>query len=154
MTETMDDLDRRILNELQENFPLEANPYQVIARNLGISPEVLWTRILALTESGVIRRMGLSIDSVKMGFAGTLAAMRVRDEQIEAASAVISEYPQITHSYLREDAFNIWFTVIAADTDRVTEILKEIQDKLNLLDDDIMNLPVEKLFKLDARFKN
>ena len=150
----MDDLDRRILNELQENFPLKVNPYQVIADTLGISTDQLWERVVAMTESGMIRRMGFSIDSVKMGFASTLAAVRVSDEQVQAASAVISRYPQVTHSYLREDVFNIWFTVIAEDRDRIAEILKEIQDKLNLADDDIMNLPVEKLFKLDARFKN
>jgi DNA-binding Lrp family transcriptional regulator len=146
-------MDRRIIKELQENFPLEMNPYEVIADNLGMSVDQLWQRILALAESGVIRRMGFSIDSRKVGYSSTLAAVRVSQDRIDEASELISEYPQITHSYLREDDFNIWFTVIADDRDRVLVILEEIRDKLNLTEDDVMDLPVEKLFKLDARFK-
>ena len=149
----MDDMDRRIIKELQGNFPLEMNPYEVIADNLGMSVDQLWQRILALAESGVIRRMGFSIDSREIGYSSTLAAVRVSQDRIDEASELISEYPQITHSYLREDDFNIWFTVIADDRDRVLVILEEIRDKLNLTEDDVMDLPVEKLFKLDARFK-
>jgi DNA-binding Lrp family transcriptional regulator len=150
---TVDDMDRRIIKELQGNFPLEMNPYEVIADNLGMSVDQLWQRILALAESGIIRRMGFSIDSRKIGYSSTLAAVRVSQDRIDEASELISEYPQITHSYLREDDFNIWFTVIADDRDRVLVILEEIRDKLNLTEDDVMDLPVEKLFKLDARFK-
>ena len=150
---TVDDMDRRIIKELQGNFPLEMNPYEAIADNLGMSVDQLWQRILALAESGVIRRMGFSIDSRKIGYSSTLAAVRVSQDRIDEASELISEYPQITHSYLREDDFNIWFTVIADDRDRVLVILEEIRDKLNLTEDDVMDLLVEKLFKLDARFK-
>jgi len=149
----MDDIDRRIIKELQENFPLEINPYEVIAGNLGMNTDQLWQRVIALAESGVIRRMGFSIDSRKISYSSTLAAVRVTQDQVEKASELISGYPQITHSYLREDEFNIWFTVIADDRNRVLVILEEIRDKLNLTESDVMDLPVEKLFKLDARFK-
>ena len=149
----VDDVDRRIITELQENFPLEMNPYEVISENLGMSTDQLWKRVLALAESGVIRRMGFSIDSRKIGYSSTLAAVRVQPDQVEKASELISGYPQITHSYQRDDEFNIWFTVIAEDKDCILAILEEIREKLHLTDSDVMDLPVEKLFKLDARFK-
>jgi DNA-binding Lrp family transcriptional regulator len=146
-------MDRKIIKELQGNFPLEINPYEIIAANLGLSTDQLWQRVLALAESGVIRRMGFSIDSRKIGYSSTLAAVRVPQDRVEEASDLISAYPQITHSYLREDPFNIWFTVIAENKDQIVVILEDIRDKLNLIDSDVMDLPVEKLFKLDARFK-
>jgi DNA-binding Lrp family transcriptional regulator len=149
----VDDMDRKIIKELQGNFPLEINPYEIIAANLGLSTDQLWQRVLALAESGVIRRMGFSIDSRKIGYSSTLAAVRVPQDRVEEASDLISAYPQITHSYLREDPFNIWFTVIAENEDQIVVILEEIRDQLNLTDSDVMDLPVEKLFKLDARFK-
>lgn len=149
----MDDLDHRIIEELQENFPLETHPYEIMADNLGISAEQLWDRVRVLKESGVIRRMGFSIDSRKIGYSSTLAAVKVSQDRVEEASVLIAVYPQITHSYLREGAFNIWFTIIAEDNDRVAAILEEIRCKLDLSEDDVMDLPVEKLFKLDARFK-
>jgi DNA-binding Lrp family transcriptional regulator len=149
----VDELDRRIISQLQENFPLMENPYEMIADHLGISMEQLWPRVQALAESCVIRRMGFSIDSRKIGYCSTLAAVRVRDDRVDEASELIASYPEITHSYLREDAFNIWFTVIAADKARISAILEEISELLKLTDSDVMDLPVEKLFKLDARFK-
>lgn len=149
----MDDIDRKIIKELQGNFPLEMDPYQVIADNLAMSLDQLWQRVLAMSDSGVIRRMGFSIDSRKIGYSSTLVGIRVAQDQIDEASELISEYPQITHSYLREDQYNIWFTVIAEDRDRILSILEEIRNKLNLTQSDVMDLPVEKLFKLDARFK-
>lgn len=151
---SMDDLDRRILGELQENFPLEIDPYGIVAKNIGIDVEELWRRVVGLVESGVIRRIGFSIDSKKMSFASTLVAIRVPPQRVEEASEVIGAYPQITHSYLRDDEFNIWFTVIAESENLISGILKEIQTTLGLPDEDIMDLPVEKLFKLDARFKS
>lgn len=149
----MDDLDRRIINELQENFPIELNPYEIMASNIGITVDELWGRVQALVKSGIIRRIGFSIDSRKIGYASTLAAVRVSPERVEEASELISSYPEITHSYLRENEFNIWFTVIAKDKNRITGVLEEIRSELGLSSEDVMDLPVTKLFKLDARFK-
>ena len=149
----MDELDHTIVNELQGNFPLELNPYEILADYIGIGVDELWQRILSLVDSGVIRRIGFSIDSRKMGYSSTLTAIRVSPEKIEKACELIAEYPQITNSYLREDEFNIWFTVIAEDGDHISAILDELRLKLGLSEADIMDLPVKKLFKLDARFK-
>lgn len=149
----MDELDRIIVNELQENFPLQANPYEILAGNIGIPVEQLWERIQALVESGVIRRIGFSMDSRKMGYSSTLAAIRIMPERIEEVSELIAACPEITHSYLRDDGYNVWFTVIAENKDRVLDVLDKIRLELGLSGEDIMNLPVEKLFKLDARFK-
>ena len=149
----MDDLDHRIIEELQGNFPLEIHPYEIMVDNFGISTEQLWNRVQSLAAAGVIRRMGFSIDSRKIGYSSTLAAVKVPQDRVEEASELIAAYPQITHSYLRDDAFNIWFTIIAEDQDCVATILEEIRCKLGLSEDDMMDLPVEKLFKLDARFK-
>lgn len=148
----MDELDRRIVNELQANFPLQPNPYEIMAGNIGITTEQLWSRIKVLVESGVIRRIGFSLDSQKMGYSSTLTAIRVPPERVEETSRLIATYPEITHSYLREDEYNIWFTVIAEDRPRICVILNEICLELGLSDEDLMDLPVEKLFKLDARF--
>ena len=149
----MDELDRRIIAELQGNFPLVADPYQILAKNLGVDVDELWRRVVDLVESGVIRRIGFSIDSRKMGYSSTLAAIRVSPEQIDEACELIDDYPEITHSYLREDAFNIWFTVIAESQECIASILEEMRRALELSEEDMMDLPVEKLFKLDARFK-
>ncbi|MBW8036201.1 MAG: Lrp/AsnC family transcriptional regulator [Planctomycetes bacterium] len=149
----MDNLDRQIITELQMDFPISPDPYGSIADRLGIDRETLFQRVQALMESGVIRRIGVSVNSHKMGYASTLAAVRVPDSAVESASKIIDSYPEITHSYLRSDEFNVWFTVIAESPERIQEVLEELRIKLNIAISDVLDLPVKQLFKLDARFK-
>lgn len=149
----MHNLDRKIVTELQMDFPVSANPYETIADRLGIETDELLQRVQTLLKSGIIRRIGISVDSHKMGFASTLSAVRVLADQVDLTSEIINTYPEITHSYLRANEFNIWFTVIAKSTQRIEEVLEELRVKLGISADDVLDLPVTQLFKLDARFK-
>jgi DNA-binding Lrp family transcriptional regulator len=148
----MDKFDREILDALQKEFPLSERPYQVIARKVGSSEREVWQRVVAMVKSGVIRRLGVSLDSRKLGYASTLAAVSVPEAQVLTAAEVINAYPDVTHCYQRKDAFNIWFTVIASSEQRILEVLEEIRQALELGDERILNVPVQRLFKLDARF--
>ncbi len=149
----MDELDWRILQALQNDFPLSAKPYETIAHKLQIPCEQLWNRVQKLMAKGVIRRIGASLDSRKLGFCSTLAAVSVEPNLVDKAAEIIGRFPEVTHSYLRKDDFNIWFTIIATDEERLVEILKEISTALSIDSSNILNLPVKRLFKLDARFK-
>ena len=161
----MDELDRRILEALQQDFPLQARPFEVLAQRLGCEADLLWRRVETMLKAGVIRRLGASFDSRKLGFSSTLAAVRVGSELVDRAAQVIGRYPEVTHSYLRDhefasqppqDAagvpFNLWFTIIAGDQQRIETILREIRTELSLDAADVLNLPRKRTFKLDARF--
>lgn len=173
----MDDLDRRILDALQHDFPLREHPFDILAEKLGVDPDLLWERVEAMRSSGVIRRLGASLDSRKLGFRSTLAAVRVRPDLPEAqpgrpqprraaarpgalrawggvdrAAEAVGRHPEVTHSYLRDHEFNIWFTIIAPDEEKIDAILREIRADLSLEPSDVLNLPMKRLFKLDARF--
>ena len=150
----MDELDSRIFHSLQYEFPLSERPYEVLARKLDISVDELWERTLKLIDQGVIRRLGASLYSRKLGYSSTLAAVSVSGERLEEAAEMIGGYPEVTHSYQRDDRFNIWFTIIASDGERMDAILEEIRSALSLDSSQVLNLPVKRLFKLDARFKS
>jgi DNA-binding Lrp family transcriptional regulator len=150
----MDKTDSQILQELQDNFPLRERPYEVIAERLQIPIEQLVNRIQRLLNESVIRRIGASLDSKKLGFSSTLAAVRVKPELVERASEIIGRFPEVTHSYLRKDEFNIWFTIIAVNEKKIADILEHIRTELSLDKSDVLNLPAKRLFKLDARFHN
>ncbi len=149
----MDKMDGRILRELQDDFPLEEHPYKIIAERLQISEEQLWGRIRRLLDDGVIRRIGASLDSNQFGFRSTLAAVRVKPEHVERAAEIIGTFPEVTHSYLRKDEFNIWFTIIAADDQAIESLLEHVRTSLSLEKSAVLNLPMKRLFKLDARFR-
>jgi len=149
----MDKIDSQILQELQYNFPLCERPYEVIAEKLKISKEEIWNRVQMMLDNGIIRRMGASFDSNKLGFRSTLAAVSVEPELVDRAAEIIGGFYEVTHSYLRNDVFNIWFTLIAIDDNRIENILEQIRKSLSLERSKILNLPMKQLFKLDARFR-
>jgi len=148
----MDQTDKDILKALQNDFPICRRPYDVLAEKLGLSAEELWKRTNTMVESGLIRRMGASLDSKKLGYASTLAAVRIKPELLEQASEFISSYHEVTHSYQRDNEYNIWFTLIAESDAKIDEILQQIVKKFKLSKSDMLDLPVLRLFKLDARF--
>jgi len=148
----MDKLDCEILEVLQNNFPIMERPYEIIADKLGISIDLLWDRLEKLISDGVIRRIGASLDSRKLGFYSTLAAVSIEPDMVDKATEIIGGFVEVTHSYLRKDRFNIWFTIIASDNERIEIIIKEIQSALSLDCSQVLNLPVRRLFKLDVRF--
>ena len=148
----MDQLDCRILEAVQNDFPLCENPYQVIADKLQISCDQLWDRLSKLLDNGLIRRIGASLDSRRLGFCSTLAAVSVEPDFVEKASEVIGAFVEVTHSYLREDDFNIWFTIIAPDQAGIENILEQIRSALSLKSFQILNLPMKHMFKLNTRF--
>ena len=149
----MDKIDSLILRELQYNFPLSDRPYAVIAEKLNISTEETWARVQIMLDKGIIRRMGASFDSNKLGFRSTLAAVSVAPNLVEHAAEIIGRFCEVTHSYLRNDVFNIWFTLIAIDNSRIENILEQIRESLTLDRWEVLNLPMKRLFKLDARFR-
>lgn len=148
----MDELDGRILEVLQADFPLSQRPYEILADKLQIGDDMLWGRIQKLIAEGLIRRIGASLDSRKLGFCSTLAAISVRPDLIEQAAEIIGQFPEVTHSYLRKDDFNIWFTVIAVDEEKIEHILEQISSALSLESSQVLNLPVKRMFKLNTRF--
>ncbi len=148
----MDKLDYEILEALQKDFPLAESPYEIIADKLEIPIKQLWGRIEKLTSAGVIRRIGASLDSRKFGFCSTLAAISVGSELVEKAAEIIDGFAEATHSYLRKDHFNIWFTLIAADNKRIEQILEQVRSSLSLESSQVLNLPVKCLYKLNAHF--
>ncbi|GAG13234.1 unnamed protein product, partial [marine sediment metagenome] len=82
----------------------------------------------------------------------TLAAVNVKADLVERSSEIIGRFPQVTHSYLRKDRFNIWFTIIAVDNEKIECILEQIRSSLTLEKSQVLNLPVKRLFKLNVRF--
>jgi DNA-binding Lrp family transcriptional regulator len=149
----MDEQDCKILEELQNNFPLCERPYEIIAQRLKIPNDKLWDRIQRLKNEGIVRRIGASLDSRKLGFCSTLAAVSCKPDAVDEAAKIIGQFPEVTHSYIRNDKFNIWFTLIATNDERIEYILEQICISLSLKRSQVLNLPMKRLFKLNARFK-
>lgn len=145
-----DAVDRKLLSLIQTEFPLVPEPYRELGDALGVPEEEVMTRLKALMESGVIRRLGGIFDSRKLGYSGALCAMNVAEERISEVAGVVNSFAGVTHNYLREDVFNMWFTVLAPTRARLEEILGEIRTRTGI--QDILTLPAENIFKIRVSF--
>lgn len=146
----MDETDRRLLNLIQEDFPLTAEPFAALADRLGIAPGEALARTARLKETGVIRRIGAIFDLKRLGFASTLCAARVPEARVAAFVAVVNARPGVTHNYRRDDDYNVWFTLIAPGEAELAAELDGLRRETGI--DDILSLRAVRTFKINARF--
>lgn len=111
----MDKLDRSIINQLQGGFPLCANPYAVVAQQLGTSESELLARIEKLLGDKVLSRFGPMYHAERLGGGLSLAAMKIRPTDFERVAGIVNAMPEVAHNYAREHALNMWF-VLATET--------------------------------------
>lgn len=146
----MDETDKKLLNLIQENFPVMARPYLEIARRLNMEEKEVIARIRRLKKDGIIRRIGAVFDLRKLGFRSTLCAARVPEEAVPSFVVAVNELPGVTHNYRRDDDYNLWFTLIAPDEEELLSTLERIKRNTGI--SDILNLPAARTFKINARF--
>jgi DNA-binding Lrp family transcriptional regulator len=147
----LDNLDRQLLEIIQRQIPLSPRPYQEIALELGIGETEVLDRIGRLREAKIIRRVGGFFDSRRLGYTGTLCAIRVPEARIEEVAAVINAYSEVSHNYLRTHEYNMWFTVLAPSLAEVHRVIDEIKARTGI--DHVLSLPAERVFKIKVKFK-
>ncbi len=143
-----DDIDRRLLNEFQRNFPLTATPYADIARCLGVTEQDVIARLQRLQSAGTVSRVGPVFRPNRIG-ASTLATMAVPVAQLEQVAALISAYAEVNHNYEREHAYNLWFVAAAPDEAQLAVVLEDIAQRTGL---EIMSLPMLEDYHIDLGF--
>lgn len=144
----LDERDKRLLNLMQGSFPLAARPYRHVAAQAEMSEQQAIDRVRELIEHRIIRQVTPIFDTRALGYSSMLVAAKVDPENPWRAAKVINEHPGVSHNYLRNHEFNIWFT-IATEPDsplgleRTIQVLGEIAGA-----ESIRQLPTLKLFKI------
>jgi DNA-binding Lrp family transcriptional regulator len=144
----LDDTDRRLLNLMQGSFPLRARPYEHVAGEAGIPEAEVLARVQRLLDERIIRQVTPIFDTRALGYQSMLVAARVDSENPQRAAAFINTHPGVTHNYLRNHEFNLWFT-IAVEPDSPLGL----DGTLELMcakapADSIRQLPTLRLFKI------
>jgi DNA-binding Lrp family transcriptional regulator len=146
----MDDIDRKILAAVQEEFPLVNRPFQALGEKLDLDEKEVISRLEKLHEEGLVRRLGPILDIRKLGLSGVLVAVKVPEGNAEDVASIVSQFEEVSHNYLRpnETGYNLWFTVSARE-DRIREILSEISSKTEY---QLLVLPTARIFKIGVKF--
>ena len=144
----LDDLDKRLLNLMQGSFPLDPRPYGAVAREAGISEDEAMARVGRLVDERIIREITPIYDTRALGYSSMLVAAKVDGEHPHRAAQVINGHPGVSHNYLRNHEFNLWFTLAVEEDSRLG--LQGTLDVLQRLTgaESIRQLPTLKLFKI------
>ena len=148
----LDDTDRRILNRLQEGFPITPHPFADVAAELGLDEDDLIARLARLKETRMITRFGPFYDAAAMGGAFCLCAMQVpvavAVADFDRVADLVNAHPEVAHNYERDHALNMWF-VLATETEAgIGEVAKRIEAETGLT---VLQFPKEHEFFIGFR---
>ena len=145
---------KRVLDEIQSGFPLAHDPYTILAQRLHLTREQVLEAIESLRSDGSVRQICASLSSKKLGYSSTLCALSVTGDQgeIDRVAELVSAHPEVTHNYLRDASYNIWFTAIAPSSAHLEKLAAQIAEETGC--GEILNLPVTTLYKIRVDFGN
>ncbi len=151
-------LQQDIINNFQKGFPLCSNPYLAIAQKLStanqqINEQAVFAALGGLDSLGVISRIGPVFDHKKAG-ASTLAALAVKEEELDKVASIVNQFEQVNHNYARSSHFNktqynLWFVVTASDPVTLNDTLTRIELLTGLA---VLVLPMVASYHLDLAF--
>jgi DNA-binding Lrp family transcriptional regulator len=107
----LDDLDRKLLNLMQGSFALVRTPFAHVAQLAGSEEAEVMRRVQRLLDGRIIREITPIFDTRALGYSSLLVAAKVDADNPHRAASFINTHPGVTHNYLRNHEFNLWFTI-------------------------------------------
>jgi siroheme decarboxylase len=144
----LEELDKRLLNLMQGRFPIEPRPYARVAELAGIDEQAAMARVQHLLDQRIIRQVTPIFDTRALGYSSMLVAAKVDPQHPHRAAGVINAHPGVSHNYLRNHEFNLWFTIATEPDsplglDGTLEVLAREAGA-----ESVRQLPTLKLFKI------
>jgi len=135
-----------VLNRVQKGIPGVSEPFLAIAREIGLTEDEVLETISRLKENKVIRNISGIFEGKKLGYYLNLVAFEVLPDRVETAAAMISSHPGVSHNYLRNHRYNIWFTLAEESEEEFHKTVSILAEKSGVLDS--LVLRNEKLLKI------
>jgi DNA-binding Lrp family transcriptional regulator len=144
-------MQEELLYRMQNAFPLSPRPFRDLAENLGTGEKEVMEQIKAWKEEKIIRQISAIFDTKKLKYQSSLVAFRVPEGKIGKAVELINSHPGVSHNYLRDHDFNIWFTLAVPPDSRLgLEATVDYLRRTGEAEDAVM-LPTLKLFKIAVK---
>ncbi|MFN8523429.1 MAG: AsnC family transcriptional regulator [Chloroflexota bacterium] len=124
----MDDLDKRLLNRIQSNFPVVVRPYQALADAFGTTEQDVLERFSKLRADHVIRQVSAIFDTKSLGYKSSLVAMKIPADRLAAGAQIINSHPGVTHNYERNHEYNLWFTIGVPPTSDLEAVVQRLHE--------------------------
>ncbi|HUI05515.1 MAG TPA: Lrp/AsnC family transcriptional regulator [Verrucomicrobiae bacterium] len=147
-----DTVEVALLNQIQTEVPVAEHPFAELGRKIGATEEQVIQRLESLKSAGIIRQISAIFDTRSLGYASSLVGARVDPARVDEAAAVISQHPGVSHNYLRNHTFNLWYTIAVSPLSKLgLEKTVEILHRESGAESTRL-LPTLKLYKIGVKF--
>ncbi len=101
-TADLTDVERRLLLEIQDGFPLTRTPYRDIAAAIDAPVDSVLAAVERLLGEGCIKRVGCVVNHIVTGFdANCMVVWDVPDDELDARGEAVGSLPYVTLCYHR-----------------------------------------------------
>jgi DNA-binding Lrp family transcriptional regulator len=107
----LDETDKHLMNLLQSNFPLDPEPFALVAAEAELELDDVLSRTQRLLDGRIIREITPIFDTRALGYESMLVAAKVDAQNPQRAAQAVNAHPGVSHNYLRTHDFNLWFTI-------------------------------------------
>jgi siroheme decarboxylase len=107
----LDETDKRLMNLLQSSFPIDPEPFALVASEAELELDDVLARTQRLLDGRIIREITPIFDTRALGYESMLVAAKVDGEHPQRAAQIVNSHPGVSHNYLRTHEFNLWFTI-------------------------------------------
>ncbi|MCX7725465.1 MAG: Lrp/AsnC family transcriptional regulator [Chitinispirillaceae bacterium] len=142
----MEEVERKLLNIIQHNFPLELYPFEIIAKQIGITEEECIEILKKLQDEGILREIKPVINWKSVGYMGVLLGITVEPEFVDKVAEAINNFDCVTHNYLRDNKRNLWCTLTYKDNQEKEKIISFIRSLQGVKD--LKEFASEKTYKI------
>jgi len=144
----LDPIDERLLNEMQDRFPLVREPFRELAARVEAGEADVIERLAALRASGILRQVSPIFDTKALGYTSSLVAMRVPEDRLREAARIVNAHPGVSHNYRRTHPFNLWFTIAVPPGSDLRAHISSLHELAGA--ESTRPLPTLRLFKIEV----
>jgi DNA-binding Lrp family transcriptional regulator len=106
-----DETRSELLRQAQREIPLVPRPFQVLGERVGLSEEETIEALAGFSEDGRLREISAVLEGEAFGWESALCCAAIAEEDLDRVVEVVNAHPTVTHDYLRDHDYNLWFTI-------------------------------------------
>ncbi|MCV0426257.1 MAG: AsnC family transcriptional regulator [Roseibium sp.] len=148
MSEPLDEMDRKLINRLQDDLPLTSRPFVQIAEELDVDEQEIVDRTRRLRDDGYLTRFGPFFDAEALGGAFCLCAMSVPEDRFQEVLTKVNAHAEVAHNYERDHRLNMWFVLATENQDGIASTAAAIEQETGL---QVLLFPKEQEFFIGFR---
>ncbi len=125
-------IDRLIINELQQDLPLIPTPFTTMSTRLGMDVEDFLAQCQSLLQRGIMRRFGAAINHKQAGSkANAMTCWVAPPDAVDVAGQKLASLREVSHCYERKTN-PLWrYNLFAMIHGRTKEACQDIADRVS-----------------------